>query len=112
MGFKKCLLDNGLNDVGSNRMVDDFGGPVEVYLINKVDEVTNSSLVNQRVGGICRKPKMVEFSVGKGRKYKGMIELAYDENEIGVDDSNTSLSDRDIEHRNSVILKVIIATLR
>ena len=35
----------------------------------------------------------------------------YDENEVGVDDSDSLLLDSDIEYRNSIILNEAIATL-
>ena len=110
LGFSNCLIEIGLNVVDSEKLEDDSGGPVEIYPINEVDEESNFSLANQRVGGICRKPKKVVPPEVRKRKYKGLTELGYVKNEVGVDDSNSSLSDSDIEHRNSVILNESIAT--
>ena len=111
LGFSNCLIATGFNVVDSDKLEDDSGGPVEIYSINEVDEESNFSLVNQRVGGICRKTKKIEPSEVRKRKYKGLTELGYVENEVGVDDFDSSLSDSDIKHQNSIILNEAIATL-
>ena len=105
LGFNNCLLDNGPNVEEMDRMVDDFSGPVEINHVAAIDEVPDSSLDKQKVGDRCRKSKKVESSVRRRRKSKkGMVELVYDANELEVENSESSLSDRDIKHRNSVIL--------
>ena len=111
MGLSNRVMDHGLIEEVSDKLGDISGRPVEIYPIIEEDEVSNSSLVNQREGGTCSMPKKVELSVGRRRKYKGLSELGYDDIEAGEDVSVSSLSDSDIEHRNSVILNEAIATL-
>ena len=110
LGFSNCLIESGLNVEDLEKLEDDSDRPVEIYPTNEVDEESNFSLANQRVAGICRKSKKVVHPEVRTRKYKGLTELGYIVNEVGVDDSDSSLSDSDIEHRNFVILNEAIAT--
>ena len=107
----KLLLDNGPFEAVSARVGNDACGPDD-FGVNGVNKYLEASLLDPYGDKeIDSRPKIYMPSMRRKKINKrSMAKLVYGREELEMGCSDSSLSDGDIEHRNSVILKKAIAT--